>query len=211
MDNLFAVLRQFDLEIIVGLGMAFFTIVMARIQIVRTRRTRTSDLYDDFYNADHYRRVVHPVFCIHRKLAALEGPAREEYIEAILVGWQGKVEDPVEAWHALIPEKHRSLSAMEQHFFVESSTENFTEHEALTSFMYFWVRAHRMIITHLIDKKLFAELFCNSFKYYDDFLHELRTRICETGDPSEIPSWVPATAYIQNLLEDADCKSLRTP
>ncbi len=192
------------LEIIVGLGMAIFTIVIARIEIVRTRRTRTNDLYAEFYAAEHYRKVVMPVYRIIIKLGALEGRDRTEYIDAIVAGW---AHDPEAAplADAMTTEGEARLGAFEQHFLFEHSTEAFTEHEALTSFVYFWVRAHRMLETRLIDKRLFQRLFCNSFAYYDDFLIEMRREIGRVAGPGEEPSWVDATAEMQELLGNAAC------
>lgn len=193
-------------EFMLSLLLAGFTIGFPFFQIMRAKRQRTSDLFEQFYDADHYRRVVLPVYRLIRKLDALDGDARDDYLDAIVAGWD-HTPDANEMWHAFVSKEERDMTAMQQHFFVESSTEMHTEHEALTGFLYFWVRVNRMLDTKLIDEKLFKQLFCNSFAYYHNFLDLIRARVeaAFAEDPEhvrrELPSWIDATRRIERLLE----------
>lgn len=195
-----------SLDLTIAIVMALFTLWFSWFQFMRAQRQRTSDLYSEFYNSDHYRRVVMPVYRLTRRVEALPDGAKEEYWRAIVAGWD-RTPDSAALYEAFVTRQEREMSAMEQHFYVESSTEMHTEHEALTAFLYFWVRAHRMLNTGLVNKALFVELFCNSFAYYHGFIEELRVRVEDVFacEPERVqrqkPGWITATRYIEDLLE----------
>lgn len=166
----------------------------------RARQERARDLFAQFYAADHYRRVVAPVFRLTLKWAGLPDGTREQYRAAVRQGWV--IPKPAEALKVFVsPEYIETMDPAEDHFRKTLALEQFTEHEALTAFLYFFTRSERLIDTGLVDPKLFAQLFCKSFSYYWSFLEELRAEVSGHFEPGAEPSWMEASLNIQQLIE----------
>ena len=212
MDDFWEYVSVNSIEFALTLVLAAFTVGLPLWQIHRAKRQRTADLFSEFYAADHYRCVVLPVYRLMRKITALPPIEREAYLDAVVAGWD-RSPDEQAMWHALVPAKERDIPPMEQHFQVEYSTEAHTEHEALTSFLYFWVRAHRMLEADLLSERLFQQLFCNSFAYYHRFLDTIRDRVeaAFADEPGRVaeekPGWIAATRHVERLLDPAACRS----
>ncbi len=169
-------------------------------ELRRARQEHARDLFADFYDAGHYRRVVAPVFRLTLKWKGLPDGPREAYQAAVLQGW-ALSDDNAEVLASYISEENLFLDdPAKGHFRHTISLERFTEHEALTAFLYFFTRADRLIQTNLVDRRLFAQLFCKSFAYYWPFLAEIRASVAAALPQPEHPSWIEASERIENLI-----------
>jgi len=191
------------LSAVVALAAALHAAIIQHYTRVRVKQERARELFADFYSADHYRRVVAPVFRITLKWKALPPEKRDEYRRALCYGWIPHP-DPEVMMRAYVSPERLEMSAMEAHFRDVLPLEQFTEHESLTSFLYFFTQSERLIATGLVEPKLFAALFCKSFSYYWEFLSEMRAMVIEMangdGARSELPSWVSATQSLERLI-----------
>lgn len=189
---------------VIGVIMAAYTFVTYWIQRVRNQRTRATDLHSEFYGAEHYRLVVVPVYRMICKLRGLPEEQREAYRAMLAESWSYDPDREQEL--AYYVEKDELLKDPDvQHYRLKRSTEQYTEHDALVSFLYFWVRADQLINARLVDGKLFGKLFCNSFAYYDAFLDQLRADVRAANPAGQSPSWVDATERIEALTQRSRC------
>lgn len=172
----------------------FHSLLGGWIQRRISRRERTAALYDDFYSADTYRRVVAPVMRLTLKWGGLPDEEARAYRKAVRMGWQGFRSRPSEAMKAYISDERIHEDPTKAHFRDTLSTEQFTEHEALTVFLYFWTRLHELLDANLLCKEITHKLFREPYCYYRDFLAQLRDEVREKKESHDLdPPWVRAT------------------
>lgn len=186
--------------------LAIFTtgygIFKTRQDKARERRERTTALYSEFY--DRYREVALPVYKLAVKMRGLPKSEWATYRDMLSESWSYQPDPKAELAHYVSAEE-RALSPAQAHFHHRQTGDEFTEHDALVAFLYFWVRVERLIKANLVDGQLFADLFCNSFAYYDDLLDELRDAVEEKNAGGPKPAWVDATRTIEALIDEARC------
>ncbi len=88
----------------------------------------------------------------------------------------------------------------EMHFRIPRSTEEITEHAALTAFLYFWVKLHTMIEVRLVSPSLARELFRGPYEIYGPFIAEFREAVRKRLDGADEPSWFRATEQLDSFL-----------
>lgn len=184
---------------IIAVVMALYTFATYWIQRRREQRRRSTDLHSTFYSGDNYRYCVLPVYRLIVKLRGLPQRKRDEYMAVIAQGWAFDP-DPVSDYDNFISEREQDCEAAEAHYRLHHSTEEYTEHDALTAFLYFWVRVARLVEAGLIDEELFGKLFCNSFLYYDQFLDDLREAVRAINPDGQEPAWVAATEQVEEMV-----------
>lgn len=166
----------------------------------RSKRQMASDLFTEFYTGEFYRFAVLPTYRLVIKINAMEEDEKAVYLRAIAEGWVQGI-SPEQERDNFITAAEQSLDASTAHYRHFHGTDQHTEHEALVMFLYFWVRTDRLIEADLIDSELFAELFCNSFTYYDDFMHKLAEIIEQSSEQGAAPSWIGAMRRIESVLD----------
>lgn len=175
------------------------SLLSGMIQRRLARRERAAELYSRFYSSDNYRRVVAPVYRLMMKWRGLPEPQREPYRAAVRLGWLG-VESPAQLLGAYCSEESLHDDPERAHFRDTLPTESFTEHEALTTFLYFWNQVDELVATGLIDRTLFRRLFKSPFEYYRGFLAELRDDMKPRFPPAGAPAWIAATERLERLM-----------
>lgn len=172
----------------------FHSLLMGWIQRRIARRERTAELYDDFYSADTYRRVVAPVMRLTLKWDGLPPEEARKYRDVVRMGWQGFRSDPAQAMRAYVSEEWIKADPARAHFRDTLSTEMFTEHEALTVFLYFWTRLWELVDANLLCRQVARKLFREPYCYYRHFLAELRADVVAHSTAKDVqPPWVHAT------------------
>lgn len=190
--------------LVVGVGWAY-----AYHQLRLSRRERAANLFDSFYSADYYHAVVAPVYVINLKWQALANDTdREAYASALCKGWSTQ-ESAAAVIRAYDPEHGAGAEALREehfeqlHFRKARSIEEITDHSALTSFLYFWVKLEAMIEQKLVCKHLAVRLFARPYEFYAQFIADFRRAVREsavTGDPDRPPSWVDATEHLEAMF-----------
>lgn len=176
------------------------TSLNALLQRRRERRERTASLYRAFYAADHYRRTVAPVYRLMLKWRALPQPVRQAYHEAVRFGWSGATAEPEALLAAYVSPERLTQDPQEAHFRDTLTTEVFTEHEALTVFLYFWSSLDEMLQANLLDRRLVRNLFAGSYGYYAAFLKDLRAEITPHVNRETPPVWIAATERLDAVF-----------
>jgi hypothetical protein len=172
------------------------------------RRQRASDLFDGFYSSENYHAVVAPVYIIMLKWNALQGEERAAYAATLCKGWMGqdKAANVISAYAPDFLSKGRqtSVSTFEEvHFRRGISTEEITEHAALTSFLYFWVKVKALIDARLACKKLIKELFKQPYSIYAQFIANFREAMLDNPDiAADCVAWVNVTRELEALFLD---------
>lgn len=192
------------------------------------RRERAADLFDRFYSPEGYHAMVAPVFVVTLRWYSLRGRDREAYAAALCKGWTGQehagrlltayvgTEDVGERAGTGSPGGEGSgsgtatraeasatrVEAFERiHFHRARSTEEITEHAALTAFLYFWVKLQAMIEAHLVSRRLARELFRQPYAIYAPFIADFRQAVIESPDTGDVrPAWIDATRKLERFL-----------
>lgn len=173
---------------------------MALIQYRRTIRDRSVDLYNEFYSADSYRRIVAPVYRMMLKWRGFPDERRQAYMQAIRSSWTGAKSDPQNMLRAYNSQHRIDMDPDEAHFRDTFSTEVFTEHEALTAFLYFWTKLDMMKESGLISASIIKRMFCGPYCYYRDFLAELRRQVVPYLEHQDAPPWIEATERLDKFF-----------
>lgn len=197
-----------DPGVAVAVFATFFTIVTFAESIWRAwverrlaRRERAANLYDDYYSTDNYRRVVLPVIRVMLKWRGLPNEQRDDFRKALRNGWTGFRKRPGELMRAYVSEENLHDDMAKAHFRDTLSTEEFTEHEALTVFLYFWVKVEAMLDARLIDPKTVKSLFGRPYSYVQPFLKDLREDFQENISKDRTPAWSIATAKLDRFFQ----------
>lgn len=188
------------LTLTLGALTVFHSLLTAFIGRRADRRERTVELYDGFYSVENYHRVILPVYRLMLKWRGLPDDAREKYREAVRLGWVG-ADDPSRVIRAYIPDEHLHDDPQRAHFRDTVPGDHFTEHEALTIFLYFWTKVDQLISTGQVDPRLFKRLFAVPFGYYRDFLEQLRDDMRPHFTEEKAPAWIRATEKIDDLVK----------
>lgn len=170
------------------------------------QRERAANLFDGFYSAENYHAVVAPVFVVMLRWHALPPPQRAALASALCKGWTGydRAHLLVAAYEPDHPNQvdHGAVDAfVESHFHKPRSTEEVTEHAALTAFLYFWVKLEAMIDAGLVSKKLARRLFAGPYDIYAQFIANFRHAVLRCPDTGDVrPVWIDATEKLEVLL-----------
>lgn len=177
--------------------------IMALIDRRRAIRDRSVDLYNEFYSAESYRRIVAPVYRMMLKWRAYTGEQREAYMQAMRASWTGARTEPERLLEAYNSQSRLDLDPIEAHFRDTFSTEVFTEHEALTAFLYFWTKLDMMRSSGLVSNSVVKRMFCGPFDYYREFLAELRNQVTPRIDQDDAPPWIDATTRLDKFFRSS--------
>lgn len=170
------------------------------------RRERAADLFDSFYSLENYHAMVAPVFGITVLWNALSSEKRVIYAAALCKGWMGqdRALDLVTAYDPVHPQRARlaTLETLEEaHFRRGRSTEEITEHAALTAFLYFWVKLQAMLDARLVSPRLTKKLFREPYAIYAQFIANFRQAVLDNPDTASVrPPWIEATRELEMLL-----------
>lgn len=170
------------------------------------RRERAADLFDRFYSPEQYHVMVAPVFVITLRWYALRGAARAAYATTLCMGWAGRerAERLVEVYAGADPGGEASSDVdhfEDDHFRRARSTDEITEHAALTAFLYFWVKLQAMLDANLVCKRLTRKLFRQPYAIYAQFIADFRQAVTDDlqgADPR--PAWLDATRELETFL-----------
>ncbi|MEE4201957.1 hypothetical protein [Erythrobacter sp.] len=185
---------------IIAALMALYTVTSAMIKRRVDQRNRAAELFENFYSGDFYRFSVLPTYRLLVKLRAMDKAERSQYFDAIVCGWVPSHDPKVDYDHFITVEE-QSQSASVSHFRYFHPMEEHTEHDALTMFLYFWVKVDKLLSARLIEPKLFVELFASSFCYYDEFMSELAEATVAKASAENAPSWIGAIRRIEARIE----------
>lgn len=179
-----------------------FAYVNNLLERARTRAQRAIELYNYFYSPETYRCVVAPVMRMRLKWHGLTGRRQEEFKWALLHGWIGFSDEPdviMKRYCGDGVDENKDLVC--EHFRTEREMSRFTEHEAMTSFLYFWVRVQRLVDLGLISRSICKELMATPYGYYWAFVAELREELLKRMSPNDLePAWVPASRKLEKLF-----------
>lgn len=196
-----------NVEVVLTGLFATFGLLFNLTQRSLARKQRTADLYDQFYSANHYHSVVGPVFSLMVRWNGLEADRRCELARAMCKGWA----DPRHAsrlLEAYRPETGETETSEEfLHFKHGRSVEEITEHSALTSFLYFWVKLDGMRRAGLLyegtpwQRGLVHELFRPAYSIYADFIAEFREAVVSCEEIGDVqPAWFQATRRLERAF-----------
>jgi len=168
------------------------------------QRERAANLFENFYSADNYHAMVAPVFVVMLRWQALGPRQRAAFAAALCKGWA----DCARARHLMTayePDHDPEQSAVEAyeqaHFHKGRSTEEITEHAALTAFLYFWVKLEEMIDAGLVSGKLSRRLFKRPYGIYAQFIANLRHAVVHCPGTGDVrPAWIEATEKLERRL-----------
>ncbi|MEP3265104.1 MAG: hypothetical protein ABJN78_05030 [Hyphomicrobiales bacterium] len=190
-----------SITIILGIFSLLNSFVVAFIRRRIDRHSRVADLYNEYYSADNYRRVVLPITRIALKWRYLPKKKREEYRKAIRRGWLIDETDPTQLLKTYVSPAELNLDPTNAHFHETNSSGAYTEHEALTVFLYFWTRLYEMTRSDLIDEKKAKRLLKRSYGYTQEFVQEFREDIKSHAEKGQEPVWVHATIELERLFD----------
>lgn len=189
------------LTILLGLFSLANSFSMAWIERRIERRARASDLYNDYYSADNYRRVVWPISRIALKWNALPEPEKSAYRKAVRKGWLIEETADGDLLKAVVSAEELRSDADCAHFRDTQSSEAFTEHEALTVFLYFWTKVYEMMRTGVIDRKVAKRLLKRPYGYTRGFVRALRDDIKAHVKKGHEPIWFEATLALEKMFD----------
>lgn len=192
-------LTIFSTEAIIALFIGLATLVLALQQRRLARLAAAKDVFDLLYSPENYTRRVQPVVTTMLKWHGLEGATAQRYRDAVMAGWLGFRQRPGELLHIYAGDGVDGQDHYEVHFREQKNTECITEHEALTSFLNYWVSVHALIESHVVDRHLTRRLLKAPFGVYKDFLGEMRSEIRGQSKrkDNELPPWVAATEALE--------------
>lgn len=184
------------------------TMVTHAFQRNRERVSRAVELYEEFYTVENYTRVVAPVFEIVLKWNSLSEPLRSEYRKVIRDGWIGFANTQDNMWiralgqtAAMPPGEASPLSVADRHYLPTRNCDLVSEHESLTTFLYFWVKIDRLLQTGVVCPKTTQELFTPTFLYYAEFFQSLEMEIKQNIGPNDLePSWFKSIERLKQTL-----------
>ena len=188
------------ITIILGIFSLLNSFLVAFIRRRIDRHSRVADLYNEHYSADNYRRVVLPITRIALKWRFLPEQEREEYRKAVRRGWLLDETDPTQLLKTYVNPAELKLDPTKAHFHEAHSSSAYSEHEALTVFLYFWTRLYEMIRSDLIDEKKAKRLLQRSYGYTQGFIQEFREDIQKHAKKGKEPVWVHATLELERFL-----------
>lgn len=188
------------LSVVLGAFSLLNSFAVAWIERRVARRSRAADLYNDYYSADNYRRVVLPVIRLGLKWSALPDDEREAYRAAVRRGWLGFEQEPQRLLAAYVSEERLHADPDRAHFRDTLSSEAYTEHESLTVFLYFWTKVCAMLDAGVVEQKMAKRLLRRPYGYTLSFIRALRSDIEDHVGDAELPVWVAATLRIERVL-----------
>ncbi|MEM9286551.1 MAG: hypothetical protein AAGA39_11755 [Pseudomonadota bacterium] len=165
-------------------------------------RTRATELHTSYYSSDNYHRVVLPVTRILLKWDGLPDDQREAYRAAVRRGWVGFDDAPERLLRSYVDDSTFAIDPDEAHFRTVASAGEYSEHESLALYLYFWTRVDEMIAAGLVEKSLVVRIMSRSYRYGQSFMAKLRTDIEAHAKPGELPAWFAATKRLDKILGD---------
>ncbi|GAB4155245.1 MAG: hypothetical protein Tsb0016_27230 [Sphingomonadales bacterium] len=181
---------------------ALQAIVIATTQRKTAQRERAVQLYDDFYSAENYRRVVAPVMRLMLKWRGLPNDTRNAYRQAVRCGWLGFSREPEVLMHRYISPEVLQAEPYQAHFRDTLDAGCFTEHEALTVFLYFWTKVHNLLEAKVINRNTTHSLLRVPFQYYAGFIAELRDDTLKNLGVGDVePAWSSATRALERFFD----------
>lgn len=205
---------ELSLELIIagatiGLGLITIanTMVSAHLRSRQNRRSRAADLYASFASPDHYRRVSLTFYRVKLKWNALPEPQRETYRKAVLTGWVERGLTQGDLLKAYVSPQSLEGDMQAHHFRETLDAGAFTEHEALTVYLYFWLTLHELLKSNLVDRKVTYRLFRTHFAYAGDFIKQLRDDIQPHFAEDQTPEWVDAIGAIDRFFASGGRKT----
>jgi hypothetical protein len=185
---------------VIGAFSALNSLVVGWVERRRQRRERAVNLYNEYYSADNYRRIVLPVICLHLKWHALPEGERTAYRATVRRGWLGFDNAPERLLEAYVGPEKLHDDPDTAHFRNTVSAEAFTEHESLTVFLYFWTKVYELLKSRVIDHETTARLLKRPYGYVARFLKELREDVERHAGSEALPVWVEATRHLDEIL-----------
>jgi len=189
-----------SLTVVIGAFSLLNSLLVARIERRISRRARAADLYNEYYSPENYRRIVLPVIRLALKWRGLPDAEREAYRAAVRRGWLGFETEPARLLEAYVSAENLHEDADRAHFRDALPAEAFTEHEALTAFLYFWTKVHELLRSGIIERATTRRLLGRPYRYAANFLKELRADIEEHLGDRDAPVWVEATRKLDKVL-----------
>ena len=203
MSVTFATLLAGGLTALVGVFSIFNATGAAFVARRAQQKAKVVEIYDEYYSSDNYRRVVLPVFQIMLKWWNLPQPQKDEYRAVLRRGWVGYNSDTSTVLKTYLGSSYLEDDPDHAHFHRSLPSEAFTEHEALTVFLYFWTKVHELLQAGVMDKRTAQRLLAKPYGYLSDFIKEFRTDIAQHSEAQDLPPWFQATEELEKLFASA--------
>ncbi len=95
------------------------------------------------------------------------------------------------------------------HFHKVLPSEAFTEHEALTVFLYFWTKVFELINADVMDQKIAKRLLAKPYGYLGEFIKEFRADIQKNTTMGDLPPWCEATEGLERFFSQDKARTCR--